>query len=164
MLCEKCGKNNATVHIHSVVNGVVSEKNLCGYCAASENSGEMVHNSLGQMLASMFGDTLSISQGNTVKCPCCNSTFSDIAKTGKVGCSKCYEIFKEELLPNLKKIHGSTEHIGIIPNKGPLVVKNEIETAEELKLKLAQLIAVENFEEAAIVRDKIKELERKEIL
>ena len=53
MICEKCGKNNATTHIRSVVNGVVVEKNLCGYCAAKEGYSNLSDNSLTQMLASV---------------------------------------------------------------------------------------------------------------
>ena len=159
MLCEKCGKNNATVHIRSVVNGVISEKNLCGYCAASEGYNDVSHNSLAQMLASMFGETPAIGNNGTVKCPCCNSSFTDIAQTGKVGCSQCYDTFREELLPYLNRLHGSTEHIGRIPNKAPLAVRNENESMEDLRMKLGNLVAEEKFEEAAIVRDKIKKLE-----
>lgn len=28
MLCDKCGKNNATTHIKQIINGVVTERNL----------------------------------------------------------------------------------------------------------------------------------------
>ena len=160
MLCEKCGKNNATTHIRSVVNGVVTEKNLCGYCAAKEGYNDLSHNSLSQMLASVFGDV--IASGNksaTLRCKCCNASFSDIAESGKVGCPECYKTFYDELLPYLKRVHGSTKHAGKIPNRAPLTVKTDEETVDGLRMKLNALIREENFEEAAIVRDKIKKLE-----
>lgn len=160
MLCEKCGKNNATTHIRSVINGVVHEKNLCSYCAASEGYNNLGHNSLTQMLASMFGDALAVGSASTTEhCPCCNATFSDIAETGKVGCAKCYETFYDELLPYLKRVHGATKHTGRIPNRAPLTVAPKEDTVEALRMKLSRLVSEENFEEAAIVRDKIKELE-----
>ena len=163
MLCDKCKKNNATVHIRSVVNGVATEKNLCGYCAANEGYNDIQHNSLAQMLASVFNDTVSLSGGaKTLRCPCCNSTFEQIAKSGKLGCSECYTAFKEKLLPSLKRLHGSTEHIGRIPNKAPLAVKTDTESIEYLKMKLNELVAEEKFEEAATVRDKIKKIEGRE--
>lgn len=161
MLCEKCGKNNATTHIRSVVNGVVTEKNLCGYCAAKEGYNDFSHNSLTQMLASMFGDVLaSGSDTATRRCPCCNATFSDIAESGKVGCPECYKTFYDELLPYLKRVHGSTKHAGKIPNKAPLTVKPKVESADSLRMKLNELVREEKFEEAAVIRDKIKKLEK----
>lgn len=160
MLCEKCGKNNATTHIRTVVNGVITEKNLCGYCAASEGYGDMEYNGLTQMLSSMFGDVLSLnSSHNDIHCECCGTTFSDIAESGKVGCPQCYTTFYNELLPYLKRVHGSTKHIGKIPNRAPLTVKNDEETVDGLRSKLNQLVREEKYEEAAVVRDKIKKLE-----
>ncbi len=159
MFCEKCGKNHATTHIKSVVNGVVREYNLCEECAASYG---YASNSLSGMLASMFGDINKMQ--DTVekkKCPVCGASFSDIAKKGRVGCSECYSTFYDELLPYLKRVHGSTKHAGKIPNSAPLVVKPKTETVEDLRSELSRLVAEENYEQAAIVRDKIRELEAK---
>ncbi|MEE1244457.1 MAG: UvrB/UvrC motif-containing protein [Acutalibacteraceae bacterium] len=159
MLCEKCGKNHATTHIKTVVNGVVKEYNLCAYCAAKEGYST---NSLAGMLASMFGE-ISGSEllGHQTKCSVCGSTFSDIAKTGKVGCSECYTTFYDELLPYLKRVHGSTKHVGKVPNSAPLMVKPQTKTVEDLRNELTRLIAEENYEQAAVIRDKIKEMEGK---
>ncbi len=160
MLCEKCGKNHATTHIRSVVNGVITERNLCGYCAATEGYNDLSHNSLGEMLASMFGDVLSSgSLSAKLRCSCCGASFSDIAESGRVGCSECYKTFYDQLLPYLKRVHGSTKHAGKIPNRAPLIVRPAEETVDSLRMKLNELIRQENFEEAVIVRDKIKKLE-----
>ena len=160
MLCEKCGKHNATTHIRTVVNGVVREVNLCPYCAEKEGYGSLPHNSLASMLASMLGDTVSgglLSQQN--KCPVCGAAFSDIAATGKVGCANCYKAFNNELLPYLKRVHGSTRHIGKIPNKAPLMVVPTEETIDSLRLELNRLVSEEKYEQAAVVRDKIRKME-----
>ncbi len=160
MLCEKCKHNHATTHIKTVVNGVVREYNLCEYCAASYG---YASNSLTGMLASMFGD-ITKTQGleNDKKCSVCGATFRDIAKSGKVGCSECYSVFYDELLPYLKRVHGSTKHIGKVPNSAPLMVKPPIDTIEELRNELSRLVANENYEQAAVIRDKIKEMEKKD--
>ncbi len=160
MLCEKCGKYNATTHIHSYVNGVVTEKYLCSHCAAQEGIDGFAADGLNGLLSSMFGDVFSLEDRSDEKrCSCCNMSFSDIAKSGKVGCPECYKTFYSELLPYLKRVHGSIKHTGIIPNKAPLVVKNSEDTLNALKIQLASLVKEEKFEEAAIVRDKIKKLE-----
>ena len=159
MLCEKCGKNHATTHIKTVVNGVVKEYNLCPYCAAKYG---YTTNSLAGMLASMFGEISSgeLSKHQT-KCSVCGAAFSDIAKTGKVGCSECYTVFYNDLLPYLKRVHGSTKHAGKVPDSAPLMVDPKTETVDELRNQLSRLVAEEKYEQAAVIRDKIKEMEEK---
>ena len=160
MLCEKCGKNNATTHIRTVVNGVVNEKHLCAHCAAGENYGDIKGNNLSQMLSSMFGDTLTVTPKSQVtRCSCCGSTFADIAKNGKCGCPECYTTFYEQLLPYLKRVHGSTKHIGKTPEPVPIATNEKVDTIEDLRLKLNQLVSEEKYEQAAIIRDQIKQLE-----
>lgn len=157
MLCQRCGKNTATTHIKTIINGKVTEQSLCGYCAAKDGFSS---NSFSNILASMLGSTLassSIMAEN--RCECCNSTFARIAETGKVGCANCYKQFGEELLPYLKRIHGSVIHTGKTPGSKQLVVAKNENSISELKTKLASLVAAEKYEDAAIVRDEIKRLE-----
>ncbi len=159
MLCEKCGKNHATTHIKTIVNGVKKEYNLCALCAAKEGYS---NNSLAGMLASMFGDISNVELlKHQTKCSVCGSTFSDIAKTGKAGCSECYNTFYDQFLPYLKRVHGSTTHVGKTPETAPNVEITQEITVEDLKNELSRLVAEEKYEQAAVVRDKIKELEGK---
>ncbi len=154
MLCEKCGKYKASTRVRTNVNGVVVEKNLCGHCVYEEGLSVAAQNPLGSMLASMFGEVLETKPQNTKQCPICGSTFSQIAKSGKAGCTQCYDTFRTELLPYLKRVHGSVKHIGKTPEISP-----NNDTIEELREKLKLLVAEENYEEAAVIRDKIKSLE-----
>lgn len=163
MLCEKCKKNIATTHIRTVVGGVVEEFNLCEKCAAEQGYTNIAQSNLAGMLASMFGDiSYNIPKTEAVRCPVCNAQFADIAASGKVGCAECYKTFNAELLPYLKRVHGSTKHAGKVPNSAPLTIKQDIETIESLKIELSRLISEEKYEEAAIIRDKIKERQVKE--
>lgn len=156
MLCEKCGKNHATTHIKTVVNGIVREYNLCSECAAKSGYGS---NSVTGMLASMLGDMSTLKLKNQKNCQVCGATFADIAHDGKMGCSECYNTFKEEILPYLKRVHGATQHTGKIPNRAPLIVRPKEKTIDELRQELSRLVAEEKYEQAAVVRDKIKEME-----
>ncbi len=157
MLCQICGKNPATTHIKTVINGKVTEQNLCGYCAAKSG---FSNGSLSGLLSSVFGTAL---QSNTAAfektCPCCNATFANIAETGKVGCAECYNTFSDELLVYLKRIHGSVKHAGKHPGSKELVITAIPDRVSELKIKLAKLVSEEKYEEAAVVRDEIKKLE-----
>lgn len=160
MKCEKCGINTATTHIKSIVNGVLREIHLCPVCASKQGYGDISNMNFAGMLASMFGDNLQISNGfNDKKCPQCNQTFSQIAKSGKVGCAECYKTFKSELLPYIKRVHGSTVHIGKVPNSAPLIVKPKTPSIEDLRLELNKLISEEKYEQAAVIRDEIKRIE-----
>lgn len=163
MLCDKCGKNNATTHIKQIINGVVTERSLCADCASKEGYSGLSNAGLADMLVSMLGDISGVSlTDKTVRCPVCGASFSDIAKTGKVGCAECYKTFYGELLPYLKRVHGGVKHTGKIPNNAPLSVRPKEETADSLRLELNRLVSEERFEEAAVVRDKIKRLEENE--
>lgn len=154
MFCDKCGKNYATTHIKTVVNGVVIEQNLCSQCANETTFGA---NSISQMISTMLGTAPF--EKSSKKCAGCGADFSLISKTGKMGCSECYKTFKNELLPYLKRIHGSVKHVGNTPDSSFLETK--VDTIENLKVKLKNLIEEENYEQAAVVRDKIKEMEGK---
>ncbi len=162
MLCQKCGKNPATTHIHTVVNGVTADADLCADCAKQYGYSKFSSNSLVDMLASMFGD--AVQSGSALadtRCPCCHSSFSDIAEIGKVGCPECYKVFKNELLPYLKRVHGSTHHIGKRPNR-PVPAVSVDDRLTRMRAHLNELIRNENFEEAAVVRDEIKKVEGEE--
>lgn len=160
MLCQKCGKNHATTHIKTVVNGTVSELDLCGYCAAKGGYTGLAGGSISNMLASMLGQTMKLGEKIPEKnCKCCGLSFSEIAETGRVGCANCYVEFKSELTPYLKRIHGSVRHNGKVPGTKQLVVCPSENKVEDLKAELARLVAAEKYEEAAIIRDRIKEEE-----
>lgn len=158
MMCENCGKNPATTHLKTVVNGVVHENHLCSYCAANSGYTNIGGFSLTNMLASMFGESVNNGKPISKRCECCGVSFSDIAQSGRVGCSECYTTFKNELLPSLNRLHGKTVHIGNVPEDE----KKEQTTTEKiqsLKLKLNDAIKAEEFEKAAKLRDEIHALE-----
>ena len=164
MLCERCKKNVATTHIRSVINGVAKEVHLCAECAAKEGVDSFGDNGLSGMLSSMFGDVMSLgAASDKLRCKCCGSTFSDIAENGKAGCPECYKTFYEEFLPYIKRVHGSAKHVGKIPGTVHKISDSDSGTdkLQELKAELSKLVSEEKFEQAAQVRDKIREMEAK---
>ena len=68
------------------------------------------------------------------------------------------ETFNSEINPLLERIQGSSEYEGTIPSRGTNVFKAKYEV-KQLRRQLDTAIQAENFEEAAILRDKIKNLE-----
>ncbi len=160
MLCSMCGKKPATTHIKSTVNGVTEQHYLCSDCARAYSAQNSM--SLGSLIGSFFGETLKAqSLGDTRKrCPECGICFDQIAESGKVGCDKCYETFLDQLLPSLQRMHGRSRHAGKAPASA---ADAPTQTAEDklssLKAQLEQAISEQNFEQAAILRDEIKNIE-----
>lgn len=165
MLCQDCKKREATVHLTQVINNETVELHLCGECADKRKFHtpfEGVPFPLAEFLASMLDQSLIKKPGkiSDAKCPTCGMFFSDFSKTGRLGCGNCYTTFKNQMNDLLRKIHGSTQHRGRVPfTPGDVMrpLKEERKLLEELK----KAIEEENFEKAAQLRDRIKDLSNK---
>lgn len=167
MKCQKCGNNNANTHIKTIVNGEFREYDLCSECAKKmgyNNIFSDIDSEFSGFLGSFFGNALP-ARSQATHCDFCGSTYSDIVKTGQVGCANCYEVFESLLLPSIRKIHGNTTHCGKNSTSSQkLAVKKQEEKTDkeklaELKAELEKAINEQNFEYAAELRDKIKEME-----
>jgi Uncharacterized protein with conserved CXXC pairs len=106
MLCQKCGENQANVFYKQMINGDYKEMALCGSCA----------NEL-QSPLKIFGNNKSNINVQKV-CNLCGSTIRDIAQSGKAGCSRCYDTFRDELSNTIARIHGKVNHVGRSPKGG----------------------------------------------
>ena len=152
MLCEKCGKNNATVMYTQIINGQKSTLNICSSCASQES----IFDNFGSILS--FGTRQSTQ--NTM-CPVCNMTLSEFSRKGRAGCGECYNTFRSHASAMLRKIHGTSKHTADATLPKAEEPKKEVAKSplEKLKEELAKAIAEENFEQAAVLRDKIRETE-----
>jgi protein arginine kinase activator len=168
MLCDICGKKEATVHLTEIINDQMSKLHLCEDCAKDKGAEMEEHFGLNDLLAGLAGLGASLSPAGgvsektveAIRCPKCGFTYQDVAKIGRFGCADCYDAFKKHISPLLKRIHGSDRHLGKVPlsaGKTPRDTKN----IQELRMRLDKAIQAEEFEEAARLRDKIKDLESK---
>lgn len=168
MLCDECGIRPASVHITKIVNSKKSQLNLCEECASGyqHQLGSYLEPnfSLNKFLAGLLNYDKSFDSKvhplqSLTKCSQCGQSYSQFAQSGKLGCEKCYEIFGGYVEPLLKRVHGSQIHKGKYPKRtGDLVrIKREL---QNLKTLLNELVAKEEFEEAAKIRDQIRDLER----
>ncbi len=162
MLCDVCGKNPATVHLTEIIDEQMNELHLCEECAREKSTQMEQQFGLSDLLAGMaeFAKPKEEEVAVAVKCPNCGLTYGDFKKIGRLGCGDCYQAFRKYLAPLLKRIHGSAQHLGKSPFKVGKVLKKKID-AQDLRIKLAQAIEREEFEEAAKLRDQIKEMEKK---
>ena len=93
MLCQSCGKRPANTHIKTIINGELTEHSLCSECAQKMGYGNSFFpsNTFDQFFSSFFGKNSLME--DTLRCPVCGSSLSDISDTGKVGCADCYKTF-----------------------------------------------------------------------
>jgi protein arginine kinase activator len=91
-------------------------------------------------------------------CRECGLTYEQFHQTGRLGCPDCYHYLAPRLDPLIRRIQGSSYHRGKVPRRGGgnLRVRREIES---LRAQLQQLVAQEEFEKAAQIRDRIRNLE-----
>lgn len=168
MLCQECGKKPATLHFTKIVNGEKTEFHICEACAREKGemipgtaNGFSIHNLLSGLLDFEPSSQAALSPNReALRCDQCGLTYSQFSKIGRFGCSACYQRFGERLDPLLKRVHGNTVHVGKVPKRsgGLIQFKREI---ERLKKELLLTIEREEFERAAKLRDKIRDLEKK---
>jgi protein arginine kinase activator len=165
MQCQSCHKNEATIHLTEITNGVRTEMHLCEHCAQEEGIAVKSQISLNELLSSLlaaqpadnelFGDSKQKSS-----CPHCGFTLDQFRKEPVLGCPYDYEVFEKSLLPLIEKAHdGKTHHRGKLPSKTPADTKKQIELMR-LRRQLEAAVNNEDYETAAELRDKIDEVNR----
>ncbi|NLG92980.1 MAG: hypothetical protein GX485_05440 [Clostridiales bacterium] len=158
MLCESCGKNPVVTHVKRIINGKLTEYLLCAECAQRLGYGNLLTElggNYGSLLGEFFGE---FERTDLVRCECCGASFNDIVRSGKVGCAECYRTFYDRLIPLIQRVHGNTKHRGKMPG-GSMIKTPPQEQLSLMRRELREAIRTENFEQAANLRDRIKELE-----
>lgn len=168
MLCQECQQRPATLHFTKIISGKKNEFHICEHCAREKgemlpgNSGGFsIHNLLSGFLDfDLSGKPQSAGAPQTPRLQCeeCGMTYAQFRKIGRFGCSSCYEHFDGKIDPLLKRVHGGIVHVGKVPKRGgaDLQVQREIDA---LKQDLQGRIEKQEFETAAQLRDRIRELE-----
>jgi protein arginine kinase activator len=166
MQCQECGKRPATLHFTKIVNGEKTELHICETCAREKGElipGTQAGFSIHSLLSGLLDFEATKANGGAkqpgLQCENCGMTYTQFSKIGRFGCSHCYKQFSERLDPLLKRVHGSTVHVGKVPKRagGKLKTKRDI---DRLKKEMQGKIEREDFEAAAQLRDRIRELEK----
>jgi len=158
MMCCVCKEKEATVHYTQIAGDKIQKVDLCEACAKSKGVNDPMGFSLADLLLGL-GASQEIEQasgGTELKCPRCGFTQADFKKAGRLGCPECYHTFSDALTGLLKTMHKGTRHVGKVP-EALKQTRDLSERMKELQDKLSKAIAAEDFEEAAILRDEIKQ-------
>ncbi len=175
MTCDICGKKKATVHLTEMVDEQLTEMHLCEECARHKSTQMEQQFGLGDLLVGLTDTSkataLKEGEKSVLKCSRCGLLYEDFRKFGRLGCGECYTSFREHLTGLLRKIHGSNKYLGKTPSKyqenqmAPLsedaIALLSTEDLSDLKKQLQSAVAAEDFEKAAQIRDKIRNLEQK---
>jgi len=165
MLCQSCGKNDAVIFLKAAVNNKVTGIHLCGHCAEEK----------GVTFSGLDAEPLNLSgmpghfggyfkeflprEKRTLRCRTCGQAYHEFKESGLLGCPGCYAEFAPQLTELLTRIHGSCAHTGkqyAVTGKPPAARPRE--SAAGLREALKKAVAREDFEAAARLRDRIKEL------
>jgi len=162
MLCDECRERDASVHLTQAAGGELTQRHLCAKCAAEQGieatDSSSPKNVLGEFLQAVQQQA-NAAQADAVRCTYCSMTLRDFRATGRLGCSRCYATFEQNLRELLRRVQGSTKHVGrrYVPPAAEVLEKAT--TVSELRDRLRRAIENEEFEVAASLRDQIRNAE-----
>ncbi|RDV84749.1 UvrB/UvrC motif-containing protein [Ammonifex thiophilus] len=162
MLCERCHKRPATVHYTEIVNNQKKELHLCEECAREMgvSFGFPPQFPFHSLLSGLFfpaGEEVEAER--EVRCPRCGLTEREFAARGLLGCPQCYSALRPAVEQVLRRVHGVARHTGKAPRRQKEVV-GKLTEIERLRRELAEAVRREEYERAAELRDRIRELEK----
>ena len=159
--CDVCGAP-ATVHLTQIIGNKIHKINLCEACAQKLGVMDPGGYSLADLIDKGLIPAPDSAEADDSRsehaCPSCGLTVSQLNKTGRLGCSECFEALEEEVLPMLERMQPGIQHSGKVP-EAMLERARHREEMQELRDRLNGAISEERYEEAATIRDEIRDLE-----
>lgn len=171
MQCDYCD-SKATVFFTQIVDGQTTKSSLCEKCATEHGVTDPEGFLIGhiQAIPQQASEKMSQKQQPTEEvvketashlvCPGCGFAFEDLKKTGRLGCSQCYQYFRDDIKHNLTGMHKGVCHHGRVP-EGMLEAFEKRQQLEKLQLAMNEAIDTEDYEKAAAIRDEITQLQKK---
>jgi len=163
MICNVCGTKEATIHLTEIVNGQMAEVHICESCAEEKGTEFKTYFNFGDLLAGIPGlEKVAGTHGKKepLICKDCGMNYEDFAKNGRLGCAGCYASFQKPLATVIKQVQRSEYHTGKKPSR---ISKDTrcVHDLRQLQDRLRKCIQTEAFEDAARIRDEIKQAEEK---
>lgn len=158
MKCQVCGSNPATVHLTDIVQGKKKETHLCQGCAENQQLVQQQELNLPAILQTLIGQHVGPQADELARlaCPTCGIRYMEFRARGRLGCPHDYAVFRSGLEPLLHRIHRSARHVGKSPRHGATPPEQLAEVVE-LRRQLSAAVAAEAYEEAARLRDLLRE-------
>jgi protein arginine kinase activator len=163
MRCDNCKERDAVINLTQVEHDTKVTLHLCEQCAQEkgiETGTAVLKSPLGTFLSAMGKGTTLLVPADALRCASCGATLRDFRDSGRLGCAQCYQSFEDHLRDLLRRLHGSSQHVGeryVLPG-----ARGETDSTSrllDLRDKLRRAVESENFELAAELRDRIRVLE-----
>jgi protein arginine kinase activator len=159
MKCQVCSKP-ATVHLTNLVNGQKQVTHLCQSCAEQQQLIKDEELNLPALLQALIGHHVGqlTDELARLSCPECGIKYMEFRNSGRLGCPNDYAVFRAGLAPLLERIHRAARHLGKAPRRRPPSAARQAELVE-LRRRLRAAVEAEGYEEAARLRDLLRQKE-----
>ncbi len=155
--CNHCDKP-AVVHEVTLKNGIKTEIHLCQEHAQEAGVPMPTHQPINQLLTQFVISHAARAKVKSKACPGCGMTFARFRQGGTLGCAECYDAFEEQLAPLIERAqNGATDHRGKTPRRAGASVDRQ-RLISQLVKELDQAVAAEQYEQAAELRDRLRDL------
>ncbi|HUI71348.1 MAG TPA: UvrB/UvrC motif-containing protein [Spirochaetia bacterium] len=161
MKCEICGLKEAVIHIRQIQKDLVRELHICEECAQEkglirEEESELP---IANLLSGLLEGKDMTGAGDVKEvCPRCGTKASDFRKQGKLGCGECFSAFQKDVKAIVSQMAARPHHTGRLPRtfaeQSATAVANDA-----LREELRDAVEREDYEEAARLRDRIREID-----
>ncbi len=156
--CNHCDKP-AVVHEVTLKNGIKTEIHLCQELAQEAGVSMPTHQPINQLLTQFVISHSARAKAKSKTCPGCGMTFARFRQGGTLGCAECYEEFEEQLAPLIERAqNGATDHRGKTPHRAGASIDRQ-RLISQLVKELDRAVAAEQYEQAAQLRDRLRDLQ-----
>jgi protein arginine kinase activator len=164
MLCDNCKERDAVINLTQVEHDSKVTLHLCEQCAQEkgvETGVTVLKSPLGGFITAMGKGAANVlpTPSDGLRCASCGGTLKDFRESGRLGCADCYDAFEGQLRDLLRRLHGSSQHVGeayALPGTGDTDPRRVL---LDLREQLRRAVENENFELAAELRDRLRVLE-----
>ena len=154
MLCDDCGKNQATYNEIRKINGRTAQVQLCEQCRRKHGYDVLPLSGMGDILG-RFNEFFGAPGIEDATCEYCGTNINDFLGTGYLGCEHCYDRFSRSILPQLRQMQRKVQHVGKIPGKKS---SEPVSEYARLKAELDKAVEAEDYEKAGRINEQLKKL------
>ncbi len=164
--------HEAAVFLTQIVDGKMTQVNLCEKCSKDKGVTDPTGFQLADFLIGAGGAKkakTSVVEDDSLACPECTFTRAHLKKIGRLGCPECYHTFSADLENMLRAMHKGTRHIGKVPGNAPPATLSTRRAPKvsakkrlgEIKDSIERAVAEERYEDAARLRDEMRDIDPK---
>ncbi len=160
MKCDICRVQEAVIHIQQIIGKERMDLHLCESCALERGitgNEDKIELSISNLLTGLI-NLRNIKGLRKKVCPRCGSSWEEIKRHEKLGCVECYTVYSREIRSLMNKMVSKSQHKGKYPHR-LLTYKTFLVDVIKLKDGLEEAVKREDYERAAVLRDRIKKIE-----